>query len=403
MLTFKWNGKDVKPEDIGKEMMKSVEAAIPQLAASELRERLASVRHPVTGEFPTVVVRDASLASFRFSVEGSPQLLSIVWDKLNAVEREHVELVSRSVADRRVFLSYAGPDFTIAEKIAHALHASGIDTWWAGWSLEAGQSLRQEIDKGLDACTHFVALLTPQSITRPWVKEEMDAGLVLHVEGKARFVPVRMDLSVDELPLLLQGKVSPSLDGDFDIQLKRLVSQVKGENRKPPLPEVAPPMPTHPGYSAAASKVARHFVERSEDGASPFPRVSIEELGAATGLAEEEVTDAVFELRDFLYDTFGVSPRAELFVEFDVFAMDWSPADDGLRICIDLMNDPQMPGTVAEAAARYGWSARRMNPAIAYLRSRDLIQEYGTAAAPPWVEHWLTKTDATRRFVNSRT
>jgi hypothetical protein len=48
----------------------------------------------------------------------------------------------------KVFLSYAFEDTALADKIANTLQQNGIDTWWAGWCIRAGDSIRQRIDEG---------------------------------------------------------------------------------------------------------------------------------------------------------------------------------------------------------------------------------------------------------------
>ena len=72
----------------------------------------------------------------------------------------------------RVFLSYTSDDIELARRIAESLHGNGIDTWWDKWRISTGDSLRQKIDEGLSGCTHFLVLLTPQSIDKPWVNQE---------------------------------------------------------------------------------------------------------------------------------------------------------------------------------------------------------------------------------------
>ena len=91
-------------------------------------------------------------------------------------EEEEATVNEEQTGSPRVFLSYTWGDRELAERIANALQANGIDTWWAEWCISAGDSLRQKIDEGLGDCTHFLVLLTPNSIEKPWVNQEMDAG-----------------------------------------------------------------------------------------------------------------------------------------------------------------------------------------------------------------------------------
>jgi hypothetical protein len=88
----------------------------------------------------------------------------------------------------------------------------------------AGDSLRQKIDEGLSSCAVFLVLLTPQSINKPWVNQEVDAGLIRKIEERARFIPVRKDLPASALPPLLRGMLSPEL-ADFEKDIRQPVSK----------------------------------------------------------------------------------------------------------------------------------------------------------------------------------
>jgi len=60
----------------------TLEGAIVQMLVSHLRESLGSVRHPETGEFPTIVVTGSDVANLKCHVEGSPELLELVRARL---------------------------------------------------------------------------------------------------------------------------------------------------------------------------------------------------------------------------------------------------------------------------------------------------------------------------------
>src|SRR3546814_5313470 len=65
-------------------------------------------------------------------------------------------------------------DVCSSDLIARALMDAGIDTWWDGWSIAAGDSIRRKLDEGLANCTHFLVLLTPISIAKR--SEERSVG-----------------------------------------------------------------------------------------------------------------------------------------------------------------------------------------------------------------------------------
>ncbi|WP_292524671.1 toll/interleukin-1 receptor domain-containing protein [Mesorhizobium sp.] len=127
----------------------------------------------------------------RLSIEGSPQLLALVKDKMSDNEQASTVFLPLQQGSPKAFLSYSFDDRELAETVARALMADGIDTWWAEWEIRSGDSLRRKIDEGLGNCTHFIVLLTPSAMQKPWVQQEMDAGLVRRISGQARFIALR--------------------------------------------------------------------------------------------------------------------------------------------------------------------------------------------------------------------
>ena len=101
----------------------------------------------------------------------------------------------------RAFLCHATEDKEIARPLAEELQRNGIDTSYDEWEIGPGDSLPQKIGEGIGDCTHFIVLLTPISIEKPWVKAEMDVGLVRNIKGKCKFIPLRcgLDFSTDFL------------------------------------------------------------------------------------------------------------------------------------------------------------------------------------------------------------
>ena len=70
--------------------------------------------------------------------------------------------------------------------------AKGIEVWFDEWEIRAGDSLRRKMEEGLANCTHFVVLLTPNSLHKPWVETEIDAGFIRAVGGESRFIGIRV-------------------------------------------------------------------------------------------------------------------------------------------------------------------------------------------------------------------
>jgi hypothetical protein len=374
-------------------------------AGAHLQERISSIRHPDTGEFPTVFVTATGLDDIKAHVEGSPELIAIVQERLGSTESDAVGPSMESKVPQ-VFLSYAFEDSDMAGRIANALQAKGIDTFWAGWSMGAGDSLVQKINEGLEGCTHFVVLLTPVSLGKPWVRQEMDAALIRRIADKCVFIALRHGVPASDLAPLMAPYLSPGLT-DFDKDIAQLVSDIHGVSRKPSLgaaPDVVVARPPRSGYSAAAMAVARVFSDGSEHGTWADPQVQVEELPSLAALTEDDAEDALHELSAFIEIHHGmfIFPKAEFFPEFDRHFREWDPVVDALRLASDMVNDRSFPTEPREIGDRQGWEPRRLNPAIAYLTSRNLVTSYGGIGCGPYSVYMVESSGATRRFVKSR-
>lgn len=399
LLTY--NGKQFNAD----EFSHSLEKAAVESVIAQVREKFGSIRHPATGEFPTIFATGDSLKTLSMRVEGSAELLAIVKERYIGDDLP-LEFVTTGTTAPKVFLSYAWENRILAEKIAIALQSNGIDTWWAEWCISAGDSLRQKIDAGLSECTHFVVLLTPESIQKPWVNQEMDAGLVRRLTQKAKFIPLRHGLEPALLPALLTGMLSPDVDAEAS-NIQQLINDIHGLTRKPPLGQ-APMQATsaaeaETGYSVAANAIAEVFVKGSSGGRLLDPQVRVEDMMKKTGLSAEDIVDAMHELSSFAVLHRGeiTWPKEQLFSEFDKFWMSWDPARDALQLAADIVNIEGFPDSTEDIAAHYGWEARRLNPAITYLATRGAVQTLAVFGVP-WVSGWVKKTDAMRRFVKSR-
>lgn len=415
MVRLEFNGKPFDPNTFHDQLM----AAMLQQVVDHIHEQVSGIRDPDTGEFPTVVIRATSLSDMQLHVEGSDALIAQVREALGTTEEESDDMAQSTASPDeddatmprppKVFLSYASEDRPLAGQIAQALIAQGIDTWWDTWEIRAGDSVRQKIDAGLGDCTHFLVLLTPIALTKPWVNQEMDAGFVRMLDERVVFLPVRSGLPASSLPPLLRGVHSPEIR-DHAADIQQLIHDIHGITRKPPLgpaPVVAS-RTARTGVSAAATAVVRAFVEHTKQASGFDPQFSHDQLQALTGLSRDDLADAIHELRGRVkvhgYTGAGfVVAEPVLYAEFDAHFQPWDPAKDARQLAADLHNDPQFPVSPSKIAERYDWSPRRLNPALAYLMDRKVVHVDTGIGDGTYLGFRVRATDATRRFVKSQT
>ena len=314
----------------------------------------------------------------------------------------------------RVFLSYASENKELAGQIANTLMKNGIKTWWDKWEIRSGDSIRQKIDEGIEGCTHFLVLLTPQSIDKEWVKTEMDAAFFNKREGKCRFIAVRHELAVDKLPPTLRGLLSPEIESGTDID--KLINDIHGVSEKPPLGQppaaVLHAQDVETVYSPAASTVAKLLVKESKHGLTSDPQATIGDIATAAELSVEDAEDAIYELKDrgFLkvrrplgkrVPNHHVSTTPSLFVEFDRYFMGWDAVKDAVQIATGMANDTKFTASPEEIVKQYGWAHRRLNPALKYLVDEEVIHDTFAFGIQPLIIDSVQETSrsAIRKFL----
>ena len=413
-IRFEIGGRRVRAEEIGS----AIDAMVFEAIVEDLRKTLGGIRDPDTGEFPTVVVRGNTLEDCSISVEGSEAVVALAKERMDSsydIDEEE-GAVTRDGAPPYVFLCHASEDKALVRRIAEDLTANGVEVYYDEWCINYGDSIRQRIDEGLQACTHFVVLLTENSLEKAWVNAEIDAGFVQRLGGKCRFVPLRYQLAIEDVSPLLAAIHAPEIT-DYDADIESLVKFFHGVTERPPLgdvPDIVKTFDNKLGISPAAKAIVDVMMDQSENGLGHDPMLDAESLRTATGLSDDELVDAVFELesrrnvrrlRALGEGTLGfvsLGSEASLFVDFDAYYREWNPEDDGLRIAAGMVDDGSDGASVPELAAKLSWPARRINPAIAWLDERDAIEMGSEMGTNPWRCHWIRANHATRRLVTSR-
>lgn len=75
-----------------------------------------------------------------------------------------------------VFLSHASEDKNdIARPLKEALEVRGMTVWFDEITIKIGQSIRQEIEKGITHARFGVVILSPDFFAKQWTQTELDA------------------------------------------------------------------------------------------------------------------------------------------------------------------------------------------------------------------------------------
>lgn len=205
----------------------------------------------------------------------------------------------------KAFISHASEDkerFVLP--FATRLRASGVDAWVDKWEISLGDSIVERIfDEGLAQADAFIIVVSPFSIDKPWVREELNQAVVRNIENATRLIPVILEGAVVPEPLRTKVWIRIESLNAYNREFDEIVSAILGTRHKPPIGEpprhLAEPLPSPPGLSAADTRVLRMLVEMVlEDECEVINTPKLIARLAPDGLAQETIIDAAQILRD---------------------------------------------------------------------------------------------------------
>lgn len=379
-----------------------------QAIEAKARGAASSIVDPETGTHADVFVDRQPGNRVALRTKGSPAFARLLEKRLGvgAGEVESIDVAAGVVAPK-VYLAHATEDKPMVRPVAEYLMAHGVEVWFDEWDIEAGDSLRQEMESGLGWMTHFAVILTPISITKPWVAREIDVGFTRLVGGKSRLVPLRVGVEVGDLSEFLQTLLCPAFDPASADDLKGLLDRLHGVSRKPALGTAPRYVQTAPdglaGWSSAAIAIGRHIVETSVNATVGEMVVTLDGLTKALDIAPDDLRIALLDLHDagFLRELNArghYMPEPALFVDFDEAVMPFSPRADARTLANRMVVGESRTVNTKLLAEELGWEPRRINSAICYLERAGAIHSRHALASAPWRSVQLVRTDQTLRF-----
>ncbi|SIT72478.1 toll/interleukin-1 receptor domain-containing protein [Microbacterium sp. RU33B] len=201
------------------------------------------------------------------------------------------------VPQPKAFISHASEDKdSFVVEFATKLRLAGVDAWVDEWEIRAGDSLVDKVfAHGIEGADVFIVVLSETSAGKPWVREELDAGVVRRINRGTRLIPVLID-DVEVPPALQHLRwVSVSKLG-LEGAVQDIVGTLFGS-------DLAPPLGSPPAYSRRAPKMLPNPVDDAvlnaaadlilERGAGGFGATQLLErlsdLDLSTALVEEAI------------------------------------------------------------------------------------------------------------------
>ncbi len=129
------------------------------------------------------------------------------------------------------FIVHASEDkATVARPMRDRLRAHGYATWLDRLTLKVGDSLREEIDKGLRNSRHGIVIFSPSFFRKSWPRKELDALFSLEAVVRKRMIlPVLHRMTHADLSRkspLLAARLAASMDDGMDVVLSELIASM---------------------------------------------------------------------------------------------------------------------------------------------------------------------------------
>ncbi|WP_205328418.1 toll/interleukin-1 receptor domain-containing protein [Glycomyces sp. YM15] len=126
-----------------------------------------------------------------------------------------------------VFISHAYEDKEgFVRDLAEELRRGGVRVWYDEFTLTAGDSLRESIDRGIADAHIGVVVLSQNFFRKNWARHELNGIFSLSVNEDRRLIPIWLDVTAKDV-----GSYSPMLVDRVAILASKGLSAVKDEIR----------------------------------------------------------------------------------------------------------------------------------------------------------------------------
>jgi len=106
---------------------------------------------------------------------------------------------------RRVFISHSSADKDFVERLAIDLRNNAVGVWLDKWETRVPDSILNKISQGIEQSAFLAVVLSKASVRSEWVRKELNAALMLEIEGR-RVVVLPILLEECDIPVLLKEK-----------------------------------------------------------------------------------------------------------------------------------------------------------------------------------------------------
>jgi hypothetical protein len=206
----------------------------------------------------------------------------------------------------KAFVSHASEDkdrFVV--DFARRLRENGVDAWLDQWEMLPGDSLIDRIfEEAIKDASAFIIVLSKISVSKPWVREELNAAAVRRITNKCRLIPVLIDDC--DVPECLKSTLWERIHNtsQYDTELSRIVNSVFGLTEKPeigpaPIHSSTDPIFRYPDLNKIDNVVLTEICECSIRERDPYVTgIDCLQKLCDNSISEEEIIESLEMLQD---------------------------------------------------------------------------------------------------------
>lgn len=135
----------------------------------------------------------------------------------------------------KVFLSHASEDKKhFVDGFALKLTQNGVDVWLDKWEMLPGDRLVEKIfEEGLEEAEAVIIILSKNSVSKPWVREELNSTIVNRIEKDTKLIPIVIDEC--EVPAPLKTTLWERINdfSNYEESFERILASIFGASLKP--------------------------------------------------------------------------------------------------------------------------------------------------------------------------
>ena len=145
-------------------------------------------------------------------------------------------MTNSDVSERKkVFVSHSSDDKDFVRGLVDDLKELNLEVWFDEQSIGVGDSIPEEIEKGLKESDYVIAVLSRNSVDSVWVKRELDASLM---SEDGLLLPIVIDDC--EIPALLKARKYADFREDYHEAFDELAEVLTGEESDLPNLKIKP-------------------------------------------------------------------------------------------------------------------------------------------------------------------